>query len=196
MEDSRLKAREKNEPHYFTNRPCKHGHISKRFTSSGACCECSFVSSEKWKVENREHSLSLMKDSYWRQKKKYDEGSRRWAKNNPLASYLIHLRANAKKRGIEFDITLDDLPEMPTHCPVLGIPVYWGRGKGGVGNDDHLISLDRIDNTKGYTKDNIMFISRRANSLKRDASFEEVEKIYLFYKELVQRAGVEPAVQD
>ena len=26
--------------HFFTGVPCKHGHISKRFTSTKQCCEC------------------------------------------------------------------------------------------------------------------------------------------------------------
>jgi hypothetical protein len=25
---------------YFTGRPCKHGHLSERFTNGGACIEC------------------------------------------------------------------------------------------------------------------------------------------------------------
>lgn len=25
---------------YFTGKPCKHGHIAKRFTLSGTCYEC------------------------------------------------------------------------------------------------------------------------------------------------------------
>ena len=44
-------------------------------------------------------------------------------------------------------------------------------------------SLDRLDNNKGYTKENISVISYKANRIKNDASFEEIEKLYLWLKE-------------
>jgi hypothetical protein len=46
-------------------------------------------------------------------------------------------------------------------------------------------SIDRIDNNKGYTKDNIMVISRRANILKKDATFDELITIGKFYERLL-----------
>ena len=36
----RKKAAEAGLVHYFTGRPCKHGHISRRIVSNGGCCEC------------------------------------------------------------------------------------------------------------------------------------------------------------
>lgn len=47
---------------------------------------------------------------------------------------------------------------------------------------DNSPSIDRIDNLKGYTKENIKIISHRANAIKRDASVEEVEKILKYMK--------------
>jgi hypothetical protein len=28
------------EPKYMTGKPCKHGHISPRWTMTGTCCQC------------------------------------------------------------------------------------------------------------------------------------------------------------
>lgn len=38
-------------------------------------------------------------------------------------------------------------------------------------------SLDRFDNAKGYTPENIVVISSRANRLKSNASLEELQAI-------------------
>ena len=60
-------------------------------------------------------------------------------------------------------------------------------GKVGVGsglaqcpsdNKDNIASLDRIDSSKGYTIDNVWWISRRENSCKMDLSIEDVEQFF------------------
>lgn len=79
-------------------------------------------------------------------------------------------------RGIEFNITAEDVPDFPSHCPVLGIPLLFiQRDKGGWYDDNP--SIDRIDPTKGYIKGNIRVISNRANRLKCNATLEELEKV-------------------
>jgi hypothetical protein len=94
------------------------------------------------------------------------------------------LKASAKKRNIEFDLTVSDIDDIgiPIHCPVLGIPLKFNRGK--VKPDS--ISFDRIDSDKGYTRDNVVIISYRANQLKSDATLEEMENLVNFYKTLIE----------
>lgn len=90
-------------------------------------------------------------------------------------------RDNAKKMGIEFDITLEDLGEPPTHCPVLGIELQY---KGGKRNAPNLASIDRIDSSKGYVKGNVAIVSYRANTLKRDATLQELEKLVEYLRSI------------
>lgn len=87
--------------------------------------------------------------------------------------YMAKYRA--KKKCIEFSIEITDIV-IPEFCPVLGLKLENGSGKGKFANNSP--SLDRIDSSKGYTKGNVRVISWRANSLKKDATFHEIEKIY------------------
>lgn len=90
---------------------------------------------------------------------------------------------NAKKRaaqkGMAFDLDRDYLFDIaPTHCPYLGVKLRWEIETGGAITTrahSNSPSLDRIDNSKGYVKGNVVIVSHRANSIKRDAT--EVELI-------------------
>lgn len=78
-------------------------------------------------------------------------------------------KCRAKKKGLPFAITIDDVV-VPEVCPLLGIPLERGM-KGFNANSP---SLDRIIPEKGYVKGNVWVISMRANSIKRDATLEEL----------------------
>lgn len=92
------------------------------------------------------------------------------------------LRDSANKRGIEFNLLPTDIDEIgiPITCPVLGIPLAFNRGC----VQDNSISFDRIDSTKGYSKDNLIVVSYRVNKLKSDASLKEMRRMVEFYDSL------------
>ena len=91
------------------------------------------------------------------------------------------LKASAKRRNIEFDLTIIELYNLtyPITCPILGIPLKFNRGQ----IQDDSYTIDRVDSTKGYTIDNIQVISWRANRLKNNASLDELNKISKYYNE-------------
>lgn len=89
-------------------------------------------------------------------------------KRNPELFLWRQARDRAKLKGLEFTIAPKDI-EIPTHCPILGILLKHCRGKAGPESP----SLDRIDSSLGYFKENIRVISHRANTLKRDGTLEE-----------------------
>ncbi len=91
----------------------------------------------------------------------------RWAKEAFKGA-----RLRAKKKGLEFSIEISNLI-IPKFCPVLGILLEFGKGQ--CGSISSSPTIDRIDNSKGYTKDNICIISHRANILKRDATPQELD---------------------
>lgn len=81
-----------------------------------------------------------------------------------------------------FELTADDI-KIPAVCPILGIELKFGQ-KNGESERGTSPSIDRIDNSKGYTKSNIVVISNRANCIKRDATLLELQKIADFYTKL------------
>lgn len=122
--------------------------------------------------------------------------------------YRAQRRANAK--GLPFNIKPEDI-EIPAVCPVLGVPLVMpgqqpsllmtgrfedaltaliqGRpvplntavvSRGEVRTSSP--SLDRFDPKKGYVRGNINVISDRANTLKNNASVEELEKVVAWMK--------------
>ncbi len=100
-------------------------------------------------------------------------------KLDPVGVMLKEKLNSAKKRaktdGYDFNITIEDLYPLPTHCEVLGIELVYKSDKDN--RVDGLASLDKIYPEKGYTVGNVKIISHKANVLKSDASIEQLEKI-------------------
>lgn len=88
-------------------------------------------------------------------------------------------KQRAKAAGVPCTIKAVDII-IPTHCPVLGIPLARRLGK--KGGCDASPSLDRIVPSLGYVPGNIVVVSRRANRIKSDASIEELEQVADFYR--------------
>lgn len=99
-----------------------------------------------------------------------------------IKGYIIrNSKFTAKRRGIPFDLTYNDI-EIPTHCPILGLKLRY-LGEDSNGNAPEHATLDRIDNNKGYIKGNIIVMSRLANCMKNQATFEQLE---LFSKNIIK----------
>lgn len=110
-----------------------------------------------------------------RKRKQYHNNSTyytSWQKDNVNSRLYSIAKSRAKKRGIEFNITKEDI-FIPTHCPILGIELQMNQGSG-AGGKKNSYSLDRIDPTKGYIKGNIQVISNLANTMKSYANPEEL----------------------
>lgn len=92
--------------------------------------------------------------------------------------YKLWYRAKrrAKERGQEFAIQMEDI-QVPELCPVFGVPFEE--------NTVYAASLDRIDSNLGYVKGNIQVLSARANTLKNDATADELEKLLAFMRKSV-----------
>jgi hypothetical protein len=83
-------------------------------------------------------------------------------------------KKRARLKGTPFSLVLDDMPEIPEFCPVLGIRIESNTSSGPI---DSSPSLDRINPLLGYVKGNVRFISNRANRIKADATLTELKLI-------------------
>ena len=104
---------------------------------------------------------------------------------NPLGFVFANLRYNARKRGIPFDLRVEEFV-LPKVCPVLGIPINFGPR-----HHPNLPTFDRIDPTKGYVRGNVRIISWRANLLKHDSRDPAELRAVANYME-ANLAGLEP----
>jgi hypothetical protein len=90
-----------------------------------------------------------------------------------------NIKSRCKRLGREFSIEMEDII-IPEKCPVFGFELK---------REDRQTwmcapSVDRIDSSKGYIKGNVTVVSRRANIIKRDATLEELEQLFNYYKTL------------
>lgn len=93
--------------------------------------------------------------------------------------WKMHQRAKIRSKELnrEFTIEVSDII-IPDVCPILGIPLNMNSGRSGAFKNSP--SLDRIDNYKGYTKDNIQVVSQMANAMKGRATNEELHKLAMW----------------
>lgn len=102
-----------------------------------------------------------------------------WAHENPIKRLVVLARLRARRKGIPCTITHEHV-RVPDRCPALGIPLEFGSG-----NRDNSPSIDRLDSSRGYTPDNIIVVSSRANRLKNNATVEELRLVAQFYEDLM-----------
>jgi len=111
------------------------------------------------------------------------ERSKRWRQNNLEKDMLSRAKRRAKRDSIVFDLSEEEL-KIPETCPVLNIPLQ--RSEKIVSPNSP--SLDRIIPEKGYVKGNIIVISNMANTIKQNATPEQIIAVGEFYKKLLEEA--------
>ena len=79
-------------------------------------------------------------------------------------------KARAKAKGILFDLKVKDIV-IPEFCPLLGIKL---NTEPNCDNRWASPSIDRLIPSKGYIKGNILICSFRANTIKNNATIDEL----------------------
>ena len=120
--------------------------------------------------ENREKVLVVVREYRDNNRQLIREKGRQYYRDNLKNRLVNAARSRSKKSGLEFDITEDDI-DIPDVCPLLNIPLFVGEGRKSVKSNS--ASLDRIDSSRGYTKDNVWIISFKANTMKSNSTLDE-----------------------
>jgi hypothetical protein len=94
---SRKEAKARGLKQYFTGKPCKRGHISKRLLSTGVCLECSKISCSNFYVENKEYNR--IRRNNWRKNNKEHSNKKNieWKKNNKHKVNAVNGKRRASK---------------------------------------------------------------------------------------------------
>tara|TARA_Y100000004_G_scaffold93073_1_gene104283 strand:+ start:994 stop:1566 length:573 start_codon:yes stop_codon:yes gene_type:complete len=102
-----------------------------------------------------------------------------------LANILLkNAGSRARREKMAFNIELNDLLPLPAFCQYTGVPLLYNRE-----NDPNSASIDRIDNSKGYEKDNIKIVTQQINKMKHSISIEVMEQRYKLYQVVLRVLG-------
>jgi len=119
----------------------------------------------------------LRKTAYLKRSKWKLQGLHMLVKHGLVGSkrYNMWKRAHKAARlfGIPCTLKLEDIPEIPDVCPVLGIPLNKHSKTRGPDSP----SLDKVIPALGYIPSNVRIISWRANDLKKNATLEELKRL-------------------
>jgi hypothetical protein len=145
---------------------CKACGTTERY-KSGHCVHCTKARDKQRLKDNPQHNI---------------EKSHKW-RRDPRRQLLSSAKARAKARGVPFLITLEDIV-FPKNglCPYLGVRLMRNGQKFGPNSP----TLDSIIPSLGYTPGNVLVVSHRANTIKNNATWQELVAIGLKLKELTK----------
>ena len=108
-------------------------------------------------------------------------------KHSDIRTAFLTKRISAmKSRHDSVTLTPEELLELipkDLKCPVFETKFTFGMQPASL-DKQRAMTVDRIDNTKGYHKDNVVIISFKANAMKNSATLKELYQVADFYYEL------------
>jgi dUTP pyrophosphatase len=169
---------------YTCSRKCR-GMLERRRIEV-PCKVCGkLVSYKKSKyIETKNHTCSPGCLSKIRRIKFSGNNNPLWKEKNEVNKLekFMRLKANAyksraKKKQIDFDLTYEFLVDLYNKqnkkCYYSGLELSLDNTHG-----YNIISLDRVDSTKGYTKDNVVFCLNCINLFKNQYEMSDIEKVF------------------
>jgi hypothetical protein len=125
-------------------------------------CKCDCGNIIDVQTENLKHNVN-QRSCGCIKKSRVGNKSPRWKGHGSISgSYWSKIKKEAHNRGYDFQISIQDawnlFVKQDGKCALSGIKLSM--------NKPRTASLDRIDNNKGYTKDNIQWVHKDLNIMK------------------------------
>lgn len=123
--------------------------------------DAAHAATKRWYYNNHDYCLS---------------SKSKWRRENPFKAKAVSLISNAQRRAakknLECSISMDwVVAQLEKGCALSGLPFDFNTG--GI-MSPYSPSLDRIDQSKGYTEDNTQVILQGINGLKLTGTNEDV----------------------
>jgi hypothetical protein len=92
-----------------------------------------------------------------------------------VAKKLVAIKTSADSRGIEFNLSLKRVRQLlnTKRCFISGARLNR------IQQDPNQLTFDRLDNTKGYTDENVVACSLRINRLKDSLTIDDITMLYM-----------------
>ena len=166
-----------NSPIYFTGKPCKRGHVACRSTKNGMCADCAVYHRNTPKTKSAQ---KIYRKKYYSNNKDHvnSKSISRRASIQKTKPYILLIqgakkRANAKCIDFEIDVAWAE-SRWTGACELTGI-VFTEYSE--AGDKEFSPSIDKINSSLGYTKNNCRFILNCVNRFKGIMSDNEMNLI-------------------
>jgi len=130
--------------------------------------------------KNKPQILAKEKQRYLKVKSEHNANSKKYYKKHSvkrqeqikrywesLKGRICVWKHSAKSRNIAWHLNDDDFKSIPENCYYTGLKLTFNS------NRLNTISLDRKDNTKAHTKDNVVFCCQIINKMKLDNTYSD-----------------------
>ena len=152
---TRAEARELGLPRYYTGKPCKHRHVSERFTRNGECVECYEARYE----EKRDRELERLKARYAENREKELEQKK--------AYYAANREKILEKTKVYQVANTDKIRERKK---------AWYEE-----NRDRVCERQKAYRAANPDKERAKTAKRRAAKLQRTVEYTDTDKIKVYY---------------
>lgn len=141
---SRAVAKQNNLITYFTNIPCRHNHISPRYTNTGYCVQCRSIIDKQHrtnnqKIRNEQNKIWRHNNQYYKKNKQTILAkSKEWRSLNP---HKLRVNSNIRNTALAqaipswYDTEEHKIQQIYTRCQELSL--LWGLSL----TVDHIIPL-------------------------------------------------------
>jgi hypothetical protein len=160
----------------YIGSPCIHGHDGKRYTRNGDCFLCRRNNNLKYQkpTGRKVGRPRKYKDFVGPIKLQKKHAPKPPKPTNEFECWVHRIRRkNTERRHIPYEHYLSLYKK---HCPLLNIELTYKNHEVSKMPKNYA-TLDKIDPSKGYVVGNLQILSQRANTIKNDASLEELQML-------------------